>query len=717
VKFKPPRPFRKPWNAAVAGSAALALAVLLVAARPAAAQDDDESEILEPQALRLQVADAYLGVLVNGDYNQSRITGQNGTSTDYSLFFGPDFGLDAFGSIYHPNFINFTINGNISPGYLTERGNENGVTPTGNSGFAVFGNYLVNVNILQEKPYRATLYLDQSYSEEENDLYNEIEVNTLRYGANLGYQSGPVPFTLEVWRQQQTTSGAADETSSEQEYALIFAASNKRAAGDTALNYSLSDYTLSNNGGQGGGLDQAVGLNDVETFGSREQFKLNSAAGFNESDNAGGNGPGDDGGRAQNFLGAENFSIQHSETLTSSYDASYYYMDSSSSDGTVKSEGVNGDISLSHQLFESLTSSLTLAGMYYSSSDNLPNDGGGQPNSSSQTEQFSGGLTEAYTKRLGPETRLSMTGSIIYEYTTQKDTGDTVIQNNEAHTFSSNTDSFFLNLPDVDQASIVVTNNQGALPAYQLGIDYTISQNGSLTMIRRTATASIPETSKVLVTYTAAASPSGQYDTLNGMVNLRVDFWNGLLGVYARYSSLQNFGAPVGNNSDSTSQRTTLNLLAGASNVTDVAVGADATWHWLHGGFECESYNSTYSSYTSLNVYQSLTFSPDRASSVSLNLGESLTRYSDSNDSEEDYSITTDYHRAAAQNLSLDVQAGVEVRRGAGVDQTLAAVRPKLRYYIGQTSVDMGYSFEYSKYLNSTVTTEQYLYVSIRRTF
>ena len=230
------------------------------------------------------------------------------------------------------------------------------------------------------------------------------------------------------------------------------------------------------------------------------------------------------GGRNQNFNATESFSIEHSPTLSSSYDVNYFYTNSNTPDGTEKSDGVNGDISLTHQLFDSLTSSLTLDGNYYDTTDSFPDDNSGQSNSGSQTAQFSGAITESYTKHLGPATDLTMTGSIIYQYTNQKDIGDSVLESNEVHTFSSSTDSFSLNLPDVDQGTIIVTNAQGMQPGYQNGIDYTISQNGSITMIRRTATSNIPQNSKVYVTYTAAASPSGHYETINGLVNLRIDF-------------------------------------------------------------------------------------------------------------------------------------------------------------------------------------------------
>jgi len=713
VKFTLPRPVCKLRNAAASGrlrawrSIAWAiLAAFLAAVSPAAAQDEAPG-VFEPQALRLQVSDAYLGLLVNGEYQQNS-TGANDSATYQYLFIGPDVGLNANGSIYHPNFINFTLNGDISPGYLTEKTNTAG--NHGIHGFAVIGNYLADFTILQEKPYRANIYLDQTYSQQNDDFFNQVQVSTLRYGANLGYSTGPVPFTIDCWRDQQETYGGTDQNATEQETVLAASASNKRATGETTLNYTYTEFNLSDIGGQGNGIDQVVGLNDTETFGRNQQCQLNSAANYSANDESGDS--------TQSLDVAEGLSIQHSPSLWSNYDVSYSHSTSDTSDGSTKTDALNGDITLQHQLYDSLTSSLLLQGLYDSSVDNLPVNGSSPvSNSSTKTEQVGGGLTEEYTKHIGAGARVSVTASVNYQRTIQSDTGDTIIQSNEAHKFSTNTDSFFLNLPDVDQTSIIITNDKGVLPAYQLVIDYIVTQNGSLTMIRRTATSNIPENSKVLVTYSAAAAPSGQYGTLAWVANLRVDFWNGLLGAYARLDLVQNQGAPPGSSPVNSFQNNNANTLVGVANVTDYAFGADSTWRWLRAGFEYENYDSTYSSYSSETLYQSLTFTPDKVSSLNLSFNEGRSQYLNTNSTEEDYSAVAQYHRSVGRNLSLGIEGGVELRHGAGEDETQAVIRPKLEFSIGELRINVGYSFQYSKFQTSNIIKDQMLFISARRYF
>jgi hypothetical protein len=720
LKFKPPYRSRKLQNSAGPGPAApashcfngtrlrrwLTFGAFIATAGSAAAQDFSQ-EIVEPQALRLQVSNAYVGCFVNGDFQQTTTAGQTGADTYRRLFIGPDFGLDASGSLYHPNFINFTLDGDVSPGYLSEK--SNGAGSTGGSGLAVFGNYLANLTVLQEKPYSANFYLSQSYSEQNNDFFNQEEINTLRYGATLGYQAGPIPFTINAWRQQEDIYGGLDNSSTQQESALTLDARNKRASGESTLNYALTNYTLDDIGGHGGGVGQAVALGDFETFGADQQTKLNSTASYNEDNYT--DSP------IENINASTNLSIEHTPALSSYYDASYNYTDSKTEDGDAKSSDFSADLALQHQLYESLTSTVLLQGLYDSSTDNVGDNTGGPANSTSQTIQFGGGVTEQYTKHVTPKFRVSVGLSAIYQHTIQNDTGDSVIATNESHTFSSQTDSFFLSLPDVNQSSIIITDSKGTLPAYQLGIDYLVTENGALTMIRRTATSSIPENSKVLVTYSAAAAPSGQYDTLNSSVNVRFDFWNGLLGVYGRIDSVQNFGVTGAYTPFNSQMDLGQATLPEAENISDYVFGADTTWRWLHAGAEYENYNSTFSSYTSARLFESLSFKPDNMSTLNFNFNEALIHYVNNNTQEQDYSVIAQYHRGILRNLRMDLETGIDLRRGAGEDQTLIAVRPGLEFNVGELTVKMGYSLEYSDYLSATVNMEQMFFIDARRAF
>lgn len=667
------------------------------------------SEIIEPQALRLQVNDAYAGILIDGEYEHDSALGNNATATYDRLFMGPEFGLDASGSIYHPNFISFSLDGDISPAYTTAKTHSEFINSSQGSGFAFLGNYSAKMIFLANKPYNVTLYLDQSFNDQQLDFYDNQQVSTITYGASFGYQAGIVPFTINISQEEQHTYGGPYETDSEEE-SLSLNARNTHPTGTATLNYTYTDYTLSQLSSLGGGPMQSVGIGDTEVFGNQKQDQLTTTAGYGESDYSG--------GPTNNINASVDLSLIHTPTLSSYYDVNYNREEFNSSDGTENSDSVGGDIALRHQLYDSLTSTLTLQGLDYSSRSNIVDADTPETNSSSQTIQAGGGVTEEYLKHISSTVRLSVTGSVLYERTIQNDTGDTTIQSNESHSFSSETSSFFLNLPDADEGSIIVTDSKGTLPGYEVNIDYTISRDGALTLIRRTATSSIPENSKVLVTYTAASPPSGQYNTLTGDINARVDFWNGLLGVYCRYNSVQNYGASGMFREVTAAQNLGAAELPAAENISDFATGMDGTWRWVHMGAEYESYHSSFASYHSASLNQALTFQPDKVSTLNIDFNESETKYGNASQDEEDLSCITHYRRSFGPGLGFDMESGIDLRRGSeDVRQTLAVVRPGLEFQIGQITVKMGYSYEYSKFLNSSVTETQTLFINAKRAF
>ncbi|MGN6644128.1 MAG: hypothetical protein ACTHKU_14115 [Verrucomicrobiota bacterium] len=672
----------------------LTVAALLSAINPALAQMRSR-QIVEPQALRLQIIESYTGVFFEGVHEKTDYGGKSGSVSYDRLFVAPLIGLNMSGSVYHPSLLTFTINGEAAPGYSHEK-TTSGATSELNE-YRVLGNYLVNGTLLGSKPYRTVLFLSQNYSYRDYDFFNRVEADILRYGATTGYREGPVPFTINVWRRHEDTFGLSDD-SSLRETGLIFDANNDRDSGSSAFNYTFTDYNRQDFGAEAGGTDHSFGVNDTEFFGRRKQIQLNTTLGYSTRQYT--ESPSDD------FNASLNLSIEHRPTLSSFYDASYYHSSSDSSVGSVDSDNLNGGVSLRHQLYESLSSTIRLQGLDFSSTGSFTDTNGVSTDSSSETTRFGGGLTEQYTKHLNPVARLMVLGSVLYEHTDQQNSGGEIIQIDEAHSFpgsgsTSPSDTFFLNLPFVDEASIVITDGQNTLPAYQEGIDYTVSRNGFLTLIQRTGTSTIPRDTVVLVDYRAESSPSGNYDTITSLLQVRVDFWNGLLGVYGRLNSVQNNGSSE--------------LVV--QDINAVAFGADTIWRWLHAGAEYEIYDSTFSAYRTARTYQSLAFKPDDASTLNLDFIESYTQYLDADRDEQNYTFISRYRRRVTRHLGLNVEGGVSKRIGEGVDQTMAAFRPGVEFRMGEMFVKAGYDFEYGKFLNSEERFKHMLFIRARRSF
>jgi hypothetical protein len=670
------------------------LVLLLVAGfiQPAAAQLRSRP-ILEPQALRIQIIEAYTGVYMEAIHEETDFGGPSGPVKYNRIFVGPLIGLKAAGSIYHPNLMTFTLSGEGSPGYSHER--TRAAVSADRNEFRFLGNYIANLTLLGSRPYRSVFSLSQSYHYRDYDFFNRVEVDTMRYSAAFGYQAGPVPFSVNVWRRTEETYGLTSDSKLE-EVGLTFDARNERERGASSFNYTFSDYTRRDLALRGGGTDHSFGVTDIETFGSRNQILFNTSAGYSMREYT--DSPSDD------LNASAGLSIEHTPTVSTFYDAGYYRSWAESGGATVDSDNFNGGMSLRHQLYESLTSTLRLQGLHFTSSGSFTDTNNVTTQTRSETIRFGGGITEQYVKRLGDSSRLSALGSFMLEHTRQNNSGPVLIQIDEPHSFPAGdnpSDTFFLNLPYVDEFSIVITDGANSEPAFQEGIDYTVSRNGALTLIRRTPLSNIPQGTVVLVDYQAIASPSGEYDTLTGLFQVRFDFWNGLLGVYGRVNSVRNDGPEE--------------LII--QDITSVAFGADTSWRWLRAGAEYEIYDSTFSSYRTARMFQSLAFRPDQDSSLNFDFIQSWTRYLDADRTEQNYSFLSRYRRAVTRHLGLNVEGGYSMRIGRGVDQSLATFRPAIDWRIGQLQVRAGYDFQYGRFLHSEERTKHMLFVRARRSF
>jgi len=189
---------------------------------------------------------------------------------------------------------------------------------------------------------------------------------------------------------------------------------------------------------------------------------------------------------------------------------------------------------------------------------------------------------------------------------------------------------------------------------------------------------------------------------MNETLQARMDLWDGLLGIYARFNAIQNSG--------------TTGLVL--NNLTSYAAGVDTAWHFLRAGAEYDIYDSSLSSYNSARLYQNLSFRPSPVSQLSFGFAESWTTYSGNDQSDmQIYSFINRYHRTLSQHWGFDVEDGISQQNGGGASQTLATVHPGLEFAKGRFSLSMNYDFEYSQYLSAETRYYQTFFLRIRRSF
>jgi len=633
--------------------------------------------IEDPQWLKLRLTGLSGGLYMEGELQNSRFAG--GSSSTYSrMFIGPLLGFDLRGSVYHPNLCRLAITSDGALGWEHEV--VDSTTTTTHDKFQYLGNFNANALFFANQPYHGNLFGNYSHTYRDYDFFNRVTVDTWRYGAGLSYLLEPLSLNVNYAHRDEDVTGL-DSPSTSHEDNIGFEARHTREIGTTAFAYSFDRYSRTDFGASSVGDDQVFSLGDDERFGDRRQFNLNNSVSYSlrkaEAEDS------------QQFSARSNLGAEHRHNLSSQYDFNFdrYEVDDFTSDNMF------GGAALHHQLYESLGSTVSLQGANYETSGN---------GSSGYTRRFGGGLAEDYAKRLGADHRLRLSASVSLDHVETE--GISRVEN-EPHNFSvpngAPPGSVFLDQPNVLASTIVVTDQNDNLPAYVLGLDYSVLQNGTRTLIQRLTGSRMPAGAVFLVDYRTIPTPGGSYETLTEYYEARLDLWNYLWGVYLRYTKSSNNAPPE--------------LL-----VQDLAiytVGTDFSWRWFRAGAEGQIYDSTESEYHSISFFQSVSFTLDASSSLSANLNESWVDYIDADRTEENYRFTTRYQRTLTSRLGFDIEGGVADRRGEGVDQTLATARTSFQYRIGQTLVSAGYNFEHEVFLESEERTKHLLFVRINRRF
>lgn len=645
----------------------------------------------EPQWAKLRFTEISAGVYANGDYETSRMLNTGSSSTYSRMFVGPTIGLGFAGSIYHPNFFQYQINSQNAVGWGNESSSADNQSASKELEYLGFFQGTANFFAGREpKPFATSLFANYDHTYRTYDFFNQVQEDVWRYGLTTGYSSGPVPVQAGYWHRDQITYGSSSTHSIED--SVNFNLRNNRKSGSSGLDYGYNTYNRTQDNQVGYGTDQIISLYDTENFGHRNQYRSNLNGSYSQRD--------DSSMPSKEWIASGNLTAEHSDTLTSRYNLNY----DNYSSGSFNSQNYTGDGALTHQLYESLNSTLLAQGSYYEFTDGP---------SSSQITRYGGGLGENYSKNLNQigSHKISIYNSFIVDHANVDNTGTFTVVNDERHSFAGGggapPGSFFLNQPRVIETTIVVTDLNHTQPPYALNTDYQVSRNGLLTLVERIPGGRIGPTETVLVSYRALASPSGEYSTLTEAFRFRVSLWNEFVGLYTRVSlSLNNAPADLY-----------------VQNLRDYAFGVDfkfkenATGSDIRAGAEYELYDSDLSTYYAYRLFETFAWDLSQSATLALDFNQSWTTYEDSNREEQWYMFITRFHQSLNSRLGFDVEGGVSIRRGPGVDQTLGTCRPGIQYTAGKTSIKAGYDYEYNLFLDTQEQRRNMFYIRAKRVF
>lgn len=624
--------------------------------------------LIQPQPLRLRISDLALQLWIEEMREKTRFAGSDETSRREVFGLSPTASLSMDGSVYHPNLLRFSLRPEIGYAWYDKR--DDALDPSSGSETTEILNYSATATLLAAKPYALNLLAEHQRTVRHDDFFTRQEVDGTFYSARSGYVAGPVPLTLAAGRRENRIEDFRVYETREKTFSAG-AHNNRGQFNTTVFDYTFEEFSYIEEEFTDSGTRHTASLSDREVFDAAQKYTLNSDLRYDETSR-------NDTG-SESLTLREDFRVHHTPHLDSEYD--YQFSDNRSGESEGRSHELTA--ALHHQLYESLTSSADVDGAF-------ADDSG--PDSSSTRTRYGAGFGERYTKKLPSASRLTLDAGARYSEQNTDASGSSLAVVDEVHVLTDGTVTF-LNLPDVDPSSIVVTDSRG-IRLFREGLDYLVFTRGRSTQIERIPGGQIPNGSSVRVSYHAGQAPSDTIATTQHNYGFRVDLWNRLLGIYARRYEVDSSG----------------DFDQSVQNVEDLVAGLDSTYRKFRAGIEYEDYRSNLSSYTAWRAFQSLILQPSRQSTVSLDARQQRSHFENDGDDQDLAAFIARYDTRPFKALALRAEAGAQFESGIGPDdrdRRLYTARTSLDYWIGRVTMRLAYEYQNSEYVSDK--TERHL--------
>jgi hypothetical protein len=428
--------------------------------------------------------------------------------TDEALF-QESLTVQTQGSIYHPNIFAFNIG--LTGGLEQQFFDDNNPNTDNHTNDFLYG-WDINGTLLRNEIAPLTLYTRRFEQFVERDFSPSQQTTTTTYGSTLDIRAPLMPTTIQLYHMGEVvdTLVPGEGYTLDQNVAQVHSDGTPAAHQHLGLDLGFTNTFQTNDVGP------SITLNTFDasashnlTFGKDDASSLSSTLNYTDQ-------------RGQipftRLRLDENLRLKHSEQFETRYD---YTFDEERFQG---SDQTSNRLSAGfiHHLFESLTTSGNVAGV----NTDLENGG--------SIQQLLTNLSLDYRKNapLG-----ILFGNLTLGYSsTRTDLNGTPVQIfNESQTFNDSL-PIVLTRPLIDPATVIVKDTSGV--PFTRGLDYTVAQQGTRTVIQRNFSGRIPPDSPVLLDYTVLPVPANTTDTATFGAGLRYDFTQSFLkglSPYARY--------------------------------------------------------------------------------------------------------------------------------------------------------------------------------------
>jgi len=664
----------------------LFLSLSIIAFGPAEATPKKLME--SPQLLKVNTGNGYLQTEYEERKRSTPYTEQKGGYQEKTSEFRPTVGLNAEGSLYHPNLLVFDLGTEL--GISKVRGNfktQDGSESSQDSNADV-KNFNGHVSILREKPISVDLFGNRYTTRRDYDGFQSADVYTESYGAGMRHANDFIPWSV-MFTQVNEDIEHYGRVENRDEKKVNFDARNTRdKAGNTSLKYDYNEFSdyLNNSVSLDGRIHHLL-LADEEYFNPGRGDRLSSVLFVDDITR--------NDTRMASLNANEFLSLHHKANLWSDYiyrfrtqKSEYLNQDTGSTDQSTLDSHI-GELALNHQLYESLKSRLS----YQMESVAVRGDESGE-NSTRQGPK----LDEVYNKKVGDYGRITIgfISSIIQEKS-QSAGGKRHISRESATLNDGRLTS--LREQDIDLASVVVSDSSGAI-VYLRGADYNLFQDGRYTRIQRVFAGTIPDGTTVMVDYDTSSNPSRDLTVSDQSANVDVMVLDGLLTVYGRSRLVRSSGEGTATYPD----------------MNQKILGARSVYHWLDVGIESENTDSAIQRYKSLNRYAGATFRPIPEAYWRFEVSQRNITYPDTGTELISIRYYLDGSYQPIQSLQFRAHGGLYQESGLLGERNLSSATAEMDYILRKFRLRVAYNFE-----NATgdyqQQKEQRLYIQGRREF
>lgn len=600
-----------------------------------------------PQMLKLRITDPYLALEYDDQSEKTHATAASDASKQSTRDLTPLAGVSFNGSLYHPSVASFS--GSIEEGLTLGKRTYTypSATPVNEDRSFQLQRYNAEMILLREKPYAVTLYGGQSQDRRDYGDFQRYTTDSKTYGTRLGYRGGIIPFSLQLGRWEENIDDP-DRPTFRRESTLTLMAENHRHENDrTTANFTYNDFRQEENGiVNNQGHVTTLNASDVEFFGKDDRGRLDSSLNINELDANASN---------TRSLGLrENYRRKYTDHLWGNY--AYTFDDNSSNGSDTKRNIIEGD--LNHKLAASLDSKIGAL----AEADTTTGNGADQ-----RLYRYGPRVGEVYNKKLSTWGHLRLNVGANYYRESQNNAGSTTIAVINERVQLTDGMPAILAKPDVNAASIVVTDTSGAT-LYLLNLDYTIVPRGNYTEIQRIFGGRIANGAAVNISYNAQAQAGAHVTTIDSDAGAELTLFKDLLTFYVTRRNVDSSGG------ESLTFQT----------YNDTIEGIRFKRGWVTLGYEHADHNATELDYTANRTYEQLAVPLYDGALLGLDASQSRTRYPNLDDTTTIDTYTARFQQQLLAALWCSLAAGWYTEKQAVTSRDVTSAEAELSWRYGK---------------------------------